>query len=1043
MKIKKVEIEGFRAYKLKENGTFDFTIEGDKPSNFVAIYAPNGFGKSSFYDAVEWALTNHLERLGGSHNKKNHDLAAKSTKQKGIAQKILRNKDVADEIPTCVSVSTTWKMFERTLPRPRSNSRDLPILENRKKEADYFREVILTQDAIDRFLREAKPQDRYAQFMEYFGGDAEQARQELTALINDNNAVLQGLRSQRADLEEKLKEPVAESIFDQFNSLASSLNEEGECVPLVSPDFSTHKEHEILAFIVTRTHELTALRNAREKSRESLNERLSRLPEVQQNLDLIAEQQPRLAKLSKGVVDAQRYQSLLESHSKCLEDLQFASQQLEKLLEIKGLVPAYLAAEAEIKTATEQQEVLAKQRSDQVAAINELEAFAKHHSDNLVAADQRALLLRTTIGNSSSIYAEIATHQAGLAALHIQSSEKDVTLSLGMAEREAVEDELEKVSAIKIDAAALLTQDVSLVGIDRAKLIEIDSLAKELKTLGVHDQAIRQTQDALNQQMGLHERLISIGLEYMSTWPTDTCPLCHKEHSSPTDLRKAVEKNDLVSSLVKENAQKLEESSERQKALKSRLDSIAHEAVTLQNKRLADLREKLNELGAKIYSSEQEKASILAEIDNTKKRIKALQDRVWNLEKDELERRVEVELKSLAMSSSEHLSQLTQINLQIKEKKSQLASVSSTLNVLRVRVEEISSGSAYEKVKSYIEEKGTSPDEVDVYCAEKIKEFRKLKENCDRDSSEVVGQCKILRTEMLTDETWIDFVSLSAQKEETEKKIAKSTSFIDSFFETMPHFIGQQTDNSIDAVRDQISKSIDTLNEQSKELDAKLIKFDLLSEQLKAFKPYLNSLVLQESLTITERNLAQREQVDEKLTAERNLVLAKLKERIGDFFFTDLINAIYSKIDPHPSFKEVEFLPDFDLPDRPGLNVVLNNGDGDSISPILYFSAAQLNILSLSVFLANALHATDYKGTPLGVILIDDPIQSMDSINVLATIDLLRSISVRFDKQIIISTHDENFFGLLQRKIPSEVFSSKFLQLESFGVVAPVEPLLN
>lgn len=87
------------------------------------------------------------------------------------------------------------------------------------------------------------------------------------------------------------------------------------------------------------------------------------------------------------------------------------------------------------------------------------------------------------------------------------------------------------------------------------------------------------------------------------------------------------------------------------------------------------------------------------------------------------------------------------------------------------------------------------------------------------------------------------------------------------------------------------------------------------------------------------------------------------------------------------------------------------------ISPILYFSAAQTNILSLSVFLASALHAKDDEGNPVNVIMIDDPIQSMDSINILSTIDLLRSICLQFDKQVIISTHDENFFKLLQRKI--------------------------
>ena len=94
MKINKVEIQAFRAYKTKENGTFDFTSEDNKPANFVAIYAPNGFGKSSFYDAVEWAITNNIERISGEYNRKIIDSAARSTKQQGIGQKILRNKDI-------------------------------------------------------------------------------------------------------------------------------------------------------------------------------------------------------------------------------------------------------------------------------------------------------------------------------------------------------------------------------------------------------------------------------------------------------------------------------------------------------------------------------------------------------------------------------------------------------------------------------------------------------------------------------------------------------------------------------------------------------------------------------------------------------------------------------------------------------------------------------------------------------------------------------------------------------------------------------------
>ena len=68
-------------------------------------------------------------------------------------------------------------------------------------------------------------------------------------------------------------------------------------------------------------------------------------------------------------------------------------------------------------------------------------------------------------------------------------------------------------------------------------------------------------------------------------------------------------------------------------------------------------------------------------------------------------------------------------------------------------------------------------------------------------------------------------------------------------------------------------------------------------------------------------------------------------------------------------------------------------------------------------------------------IFIDDPIQSMDSINVLSTIDLIRSIIVNERRQIILSTHDNKFFNLLKKKIPYPQYRSRFIELETFGKV--------
>lgn len=176
-------------------------------------------------------------------------------------------------------------------------------------------------------------------------------------------------------------------------------------------------------------------------------------------------------------------------------------------------------------------------------------------------------------------------------------------------------------------------------------------------------------------------------------------------------------------------------------------------------------------------------------------------------------------------------------------------------------------------------------------------------------------------------------------------------------------------------------------------------------------------------------------EVAPRLAQEREALSAYIEKQIASFFYAKLINKLYRKLDPHPKCKEITFKCDFNE-DRPQLNIFVDSeNDEPPITPSFYFSAAQLNILSLSIFLAKALRVKDNDGNPVDCIFIDDPVQYMDSINILSTIDLLRSIVVNLRKQIIIITHDENFHKLLQKKIPPEKFNAKYIEFETFGKV--------
>src|SRR5690606_26433981 len=134
MKIKSVKITGFRAFEKEEDATFDFTKDGEI-MNFASIYAPNGFGKTSFYDAVEFGITNKIQRFDRMADFDN-------IRKENKSSIILNNKSKSGEI----NISTNFNEFPRTVTKIYSPSSKL--------ENKYFQSQFLSQDLIDAFLKE-------------------------------------------------------------------------------------------------------------------------------------------------------------------------------------------------------------------------------------------------------------------------------------------------------------------------------------------------------------------------------------------------------------------------------------------------------------------------------------------------------------------------------------------------------------------------------------------------------------------------------------------------------------------------------------------------------------------------------------------------------------------------------------------------------------------------------------------------------------------------------------------------------------------------
>ena len=101
---------------------------------------------------------------------------------------------------------------------------------------------------------------------------------------------------------------------------------------------------------------------------------------------------------------------------------------------------------------------------------------------------------------------------------------------------------------------------------------------------------------------------------------------------------------------------------------------------------------------------------------------------------------------------------------------------------------------------------------------------------------------------------------------------------------------------------------------------------------------------------------------------------------------------------------------------------------GVSADPLVIFSTSQANIAALSHFLAMGWSAGERS---LPFVLLDDPVQSMDDVNVLGFADPSRHL--RTSRQLIISTHERRFAGLLERKLAPRSATDATLVLEFLG----------
>lgn len=190
---------------------------------------------------------------------------------------------------------------------------------------------------------------------------------------------------------------------------------------------------------------------------------------------------------------------------------------------------------------------------------------------------------------------------------------------------------------------------------------------------------------------------------------------------------------------------------------------------------------------------------------------------------------------------------------------------------------------------------------------------------------------------------------------------------------------------------------------------------------------------LKETVDRKSTDLREHQAVSEKLRKMNSAVEQVVNEMNKEILKGNekFINSIFNRIYPHPYFKNIKF--DFETNNQKNniltIKVLREVGGELKINPAYTFSTAQVNVVAISIFLAIALRqqCTNFK-----TILLDDPIQSMDDLNIFSFIDILRSFTSEgvfseLNKQIMVSTHDEKIFKLMNKKF-------RFLNTKAFFI---------
>lgn len=1026
--IQKVVMKNFRTYKGEK--VFDFS-NGTETARLIVLFAPNGMGKTSFFDGIEWTFTETVDRFGKLGNKNVDGSILKNTeakpKEEASVTIYMENGEWVKRKVSELNNRTKKDIGKGNVSFSKESSLKSVVGNNKA-----WSNLMLQHHKIDGFIAAANPQELYKEWCGLWDPSGEERKnfeknyKDVKKKKEDLCAAVKKYEDSKAEYEEvnQKREFVDKLVKDIIEYNGLSYGKE-----LVTPDFSIITAEEYTRWSNTIDCQIDSYQIRNENIVGEILYADTKLEEDINNYIRLSEQQKafaaKLLTVRENIEHCQKKKEVLAVQSDLEKQKMSVEQELKRIYLICNDQIWYQQARSYFE-ALPKRAVLRKgvdEAHEKLSSLKNAQEKLKVDLQNkLITFEEQKEYhqLCAHLDEAKRLEKEKKELEEEISRVENQSS----TINEKIADDIVKQENLRKKSLKSFEDVSERFHALSLLQVEENPHLEttrgvlVEALRKYLEI----EEEIKVTDQKILEEENIEIRLGQILRDVrkiIEEQQLKNCPICHTSFDNH---------NLLIQSTYYTDSIEGEKLKQKRKEQEKYLGKKRNDIERLMEEYNAQLEMLINEISSIMIDQKNLLNNIRKTCEELKIQLNSKNNAIIQIGKKDQEQGIYVVYSKDGIENwrdtwnARQRAEIQFLEKQLEEAETKVVYQQEQITLMEESFKEneavilMVESSSQDRIMLIQNEK----DYIIKYTYEELRNLVVEKEKEKKILSDKLEKCK-------TDLEAYQNVSDDLQQTYVEQKDILQGDIQNNLEErdlvagriNKAMTVLEESENLETIIRSDWKNRVKQKKEQLQREQENIVKATEILNRMKYNREIENyfskNQEMAQKVKKSEKEKEEREKEVEHAVREYQKSRDRIEENLKGFFDNYQINDIYEKLEPHETLKKLTCEFGFNEDDKPELTFKVVGKDKKQYAPEWYFSTAQLNVVAFSVFLGKALQTS---GAPIQSIFIDDPVGHFDEMNVVCFVDLLRNIVENTGRQLIISTHEESVFGLIQRKLP-------------------------